>query len=527
MIQFVLLVVLGFLIASLIALLLAPSLWRRAERLTTRRLEQTMPMSIADIEADRDQLRASYAIMIRRIEAALNLEKMRSARQRVQISRLQMEIADLRESTARLRAALEGERNVASVLQQTIAKRVPELDRAVSDARALLRVRDREIASLANRLMRREEALAIAQRTMELQQAEIARLRQSMEMSGVRASGRFKKRPSQWTIHDYRAEYDRLNVELSKLRERLSVAYDREVQQITGLRSELQRLADRIIAAASTPAPAPSPLSAPSGSETAQIPPPETRQEAEPLPVAERPVAAMLAAQRHKAERQDAHAARERLPGNGTRAGKKAVVRPLSHAAQAVAARLAPARLAERAANAVVSLAASIPKSVQSGRAGSSDAEAAETSKAKREPTLTPATTPAADSGQDTGKATQRQEVSANHAADVREDAEDVKQRLEVPAEDGPAPVSAAAEAPPDTADLYRSAKSSAVARSREAWQGDGDREADAEPPPASVENLLPASEPRTDDARSDKEIGAASASLLDRLRRAPERQSG
>jgi hypothetical protein len=251
MILSIMLVALGFLTAMLLALLLAPAFWRRAERLTARRLEQTMPMSIAEAEAERDQIRAGYAIIIRRLEAALSQEKMRAARQLVKISRLQMDIADLDEKTDELRGQLDAEHNAASVLRRTIATRVPALNHAAQDARQLVQVRDREIATIVNRLRHREEALAIAQRTTEMQQAEIARLRQAMEMSGAQNSGRFKLRPTEWTIHDYRAEYDRLNVELSKLRERLSVAYDREANQITQLRTELQKFADQIVSAAS------------------------------------------------------------------------------------------------------------------------------------------------------------------------------------------------------------------------------------------------------------------------------------
>lgn len=251
MILYIMLVALGFLIAMLMALLLAPAFWRRAERLTARRLEQSMPMSIAEAEAERDQIRASYAIIIRRLEAALSQEKMRSARQLVKISRLQMEIADLNDRTRQLRGQLDAEHNAASVLRRTIATRVPELNRAAHDAKQLVHVRDSEINTIVNRLRHREEALAIAQRTTEMQQAEISRLRQAMEMSGAQNAGRFKLRPTEWTIHDYRAEYDRLNVELSKLRERLAVAYDREANQVKELRTELQQLADHIVTAAS------------------------------------------------------------------------------------------------------------------------------------------------------------------------------------------------------------------------------------------------------------------------------------
>ena len=71
-------VALGFLLASLLALMVAPAFWRRAVRLTRRRIEMTMPMSASDIQADKDQLRAEFAIELRRVEVAL--EKARDSR---------------------------------------------------------------------------------------------------------------------------------------------------------------------------------------------------------------------------------------------------------------------------------------------------------------------------------------------------------------------------------------------------------------------------------------------------------------
>ena len=56
---------LGFLIASLLGLLIASAFWSRAVRLTTRRLKESMPVSEPEIRADRDKLRAEYAIKVR------------------------------------------------------------------------------------------------------------------------------------------------------------------------------------------------------------------------------------------------------------------------------------------------------------------------------------------------------------------------------------------------------------------------------------------------------------------------------
>ena len=258
MIQYALLVALGFFLASIIFILVAPSFWNRAVRLTRKRIEETLPVSLSEIEADKDQLRAVFAVKIRRLEAALTKTREKSAHQLVEISRLQMMITGLRDQIAALERSLDERRNAASVFELTIKRRFPELEAALAAAEALVEKRSHEVSDLTSKMKRREELLVQMQRSAALQQAEIARLREAMEKSGAERSGRFKKRPSQWSLDEYRSEYDRLNVELSKLREQLSAAYDREANQISFLKAELQQLGEQILAssvpASETPA---------------------------------------------------------------------------------------------------------------------------------------------------------------------------------------------------------------------------------------------------------------------------------
>ena len=58
----------GFLAASLFGLMLIPLVHNRAVRLTMRRLEAATPLSMAEIQADKDQLRAEFAMSTRRLE---------------------------------------------------------------------------------------------------------------------------------------------------------------------------------------------------------------------------------------------------------------------------------------------------------------------------------------------------------------------------------------------------------------------------------------------------------------------------
>ncbi len=250
MIQAILLIALGFLTASLIGVIVAPALWHRAYRLSRKRLERTLPITLSEIEATQDQLRASYAVRLRRLETALAGAKRKAAMQLVDNSRLQMQIAALRDQIAELDLHLAERRNAATVLEQTITKRFPELDHEITAVKAQLQDRSFAIQDLANKLNRRNEELEAAQRAASSFQDELARLQQVLEKSSAGRSGRRLRRASQWSLDDYRAEYDRLNLELSKLRQQLSQLQDRDTQQANVIKQDLQKLAELILASA-------------------------------------------------------------------------------------------------------------------------------------------------------------------------------------------------------------------------------------------------------------------------------------
>jgi chromosome segregation ATPase len=76
MIEMIMYFGIGFLAAALIALLFFPLVHNRAVRLTMRRLEAATPLTIAEIRADKDQLRAEFAMATRRLE--MNVEQMKA-----------------------------------------------------------------------------------------------------------------------------------------------------------------------------------------------------------------------------------------------------------------------------------------------------------------------------------------------------------------------------------------------------------------------------------------------------------------
>src|SRR6204780_171898 len=77
----------GFLAAALLGLLFVPLVHNRAVRLTMRRLEAATPLSIAEIRADKDQLRAEFAMSTRRLEMSVEQMKARATGQLAELGK--------------------------------------------------------------------------------------------------------------------------------------------------------------------------------------------------------------------------------------------------------------------------------------------------------------------------------------------------------------------------------------------------------------------------------------------------------
>lgn len=77
----------GFLFAVLVALAVVPLIHARAVRLTIRRLENAMPQSMAELQADKDLLRAEFAMSMRQLEIRVEQLKDSNTRQRADLSK--------------------------------------------------------------------------------------------------------------------------------------------------------------------------------------------------------------------------------------------------------------------------------------------------------------------------------------------------------------------------------------------------------------------------------------------------------
>ena len=123
MIESIMYVAIGFLLAGLLVIGFIPLVHARAVRLTMKRLEAATPMSMAEIQADKDQLRAEYAMATRRLEMSVEEMKAKTIGQLAEIGkkgeaigRLKLELG---EKTAALFALEAKEPQLREELQQT------------------------------------------------------------------------------------------------------------------------------------------------------------------------------------------------------------------------------------------------------------------------------------------------------------------------------------------------------------------------------------------------------------------------
>ena len=130
---------LGLLVAGLIALIIMPSVWKRAVRLTKRRIEAATPITMAEFRADKDQLRAEFALSTRRLE--MNVEQLRK--------RLAEQLGDVNQKRSDL-GALKAERDKHLATTR-------ELERRETELRGRILELERHGAALSEQLALRSE----------------------------------------------------------------------------------------------------------------------------------------------------------------------------------------------------------------------------------------------------------------------------------------------------------------------------------------------------------------------------------
>lgn len=185
-IQSIMLITLGFLTATLLALTIAPAFWGRAVRLTTQRIKERLPVTETEIRADKDRLRAEFAMTVHRLEGKIEQAELRRARHLIDLNRRDANITQLENELTTLRAAVEEHENARRVLEHTVSERLPKVESRLIEARHLLAARDQEIKDLSTSTERQQQALEEARSMNSQQGAQIERLTTSLTIRGGR-----------------------------------------------------------------------------------------------------------------------------------------------------------------------------------------------------------------------------------------------------------------------------------------------------------------------------------------------------
>src|SRR4030095_644740 len=165
MIEPIMYLAIGFLVSMLFGLMIVPLVHNRAVRLTTRRLEAATPLSMAEIRADKDQLRAECAMSARRLEMSVEQLKNKTTSQLAELGK---------KSDAINRMKIElGEKNATIFSLEAREKAVKEQ----------LRATEEEFAAKTELLRNAEQALPD-------KQAELARINQELNDRAMTADSR-------------------------------------------------------------------------------------------------------------------------------------------------------------------------------------------------------------------------------------------------------------------------------------------------------------------------------------------------
>jgi chorismate mutase len=187
----------GFLVAALLGLMFVPLVHNRAVRLTMRRLEAATPLSIAEIHADKDQLRAKFAMSTRRLEMSVEQMKTKTTSQLAELGKKTDAINKLKKEL--------GEKTTAIAALETREKNL----------RDQLRATEEEFALKSSSLREAERALAdkeaeLAKLVAELGERSILADSQRVELASVRTQIETMKLSVADYEHAVRTTEDRL-----------------------------------------------------------------------------------------------------------------------------------------------------------------------------------------------------------------------------------------------------------------------------------------------------------------------------
>jgi chromosome segregation ATPase len=218
MIEPIMYLAIGFLVSMLFGLMIVPLVHNRAVRLTTRRLEAATPLSMAEIQADKDQLRAEFAMSARRLEMSVEQLKNKTTSQLA-------ELGKKTDAINRMKIEL-GEKNATIFSLEAREKAVKEQLRATEEEFAakteMLRNAEHALNDKQAELGKINHELSDRSMTADSRQVELIAVRTQIEQLKGRVGDAEKEfTATQSRLAQERAESENATRELAEARSRV------------------------------------------------------------------------------------------------------------------------------------------------------------------------------------------------------------------------------------------------------------------------------------------------------------------
>ena len=218
MIEPIMYLAIGFLVSMLFGLMIVPLVHNRAVRLTTKRLEAATPLSMAEIQADKDQLRAEFAMSARRLEMSVDQLRNKTTSQLAELGK---------KSDAINRMKIElGEKTATIFSLEAREKAIKDQMRATEEEFAaktqLLRGAETALIDKQAELAKLNHDLSDKSMVAETRQVELVTVRTQIDALQARVAGAEKEfSETQARLELQRGESDVASRELAEARERV------------------------------------------------------------------------------------------------------------------------------------------------------------------------------------------------------------------------------------------------------------------------------------------------------------------
>src|ERR1700716_2836584 len=218
MVEPIMYLAIGFLVSMLFGLMIVPLVHNRAVRLTTRRLGAATPLSMAEIQADKDQLRAEFAMSARRLEMSVDQLKNKTTSQLAELGK---------KSDAINRMKLElGEKNATIFALEAREKAIKEQLRATEEEfgtkTVSVRSAEQALADKQNDLAKLSAQLSDRSMMAESRQVELVAMRAQVDALKSRVGDAEKEfSATQGRLEQERSEAEKASRELTEARSRV------------------------------------------------------------------------------------------------------------------------------------------------------------------------------------------------------------------------------------------------------------------------------------------------------------------